>query len=224
MATLADILDQLEAFYGRPPRPALRDPYLMILHRLSGYPQSDANCDRGYAALKAGIGTAPDAIFDAPQAQLAAALRAGGIVPERRAERLREVAARVRRDFGGTLKPLLKQPVKAAMKVLQSFPTLGSAGAEKILLFNGIPVAAVPSNCPHVPLRLDFGSGGSHWAAGYKSAQTAIQRALPGDAAGQLRAYLLFKRHGQELCKANRPRCAACPVRAACRYYASSRV
>jgi len=57
MATLAAILDGLEAFYGRPPRPALRDPYLLILHRLSGYPQSDTHRDRGYAALRAEFGT-----------------------------------------------------------------------------------------------------------------------------------------------------------------------
>jgi len=221
-AILAAILDELEGFYGRPPRPALRDPFRMVLHRLSGYPQSDRNCDRGYAALRRQFGTAPAALLAANPSTLAQALRAGGIVPELRAERIRAAAARLQQEFGGTLKPVLKLPLKAALKILQSFPTLGAAGAEKILLYNGLPVAAVPSNCIHVPLRLGLGTGGSNWAAGYKAAQAAIRAALPDDAPGQLRAYLLLKRHGAQLCKANRPLCPACPLRSACAYYAAT--
>jgi len=34
------------------------------------------------------------------------------------------------------------------------------------------------------------------------------------------RAYLLLKRHGQELCKRTNPKCAACPLNSRCAYSA----
>jgi endonuclease III len=39
----------------------------------------------------------------------------------------------------------------------------------------------------------------------------------------ELRAYLLIKRHGQELCKASRPKCEQCPVTSDCNYFRSQR-
>jgi endonuclease-3 len=220
----ARVLDRLEKFYGKPKPPKLTDAYEMVLHRNAGYPQSDVNCDKGFAALKKAIGLAPEKILSAPAGKLRDALRAGGIVPELRAQRLREIAARVETEFGGNLDAVLKRPVAQAKKALRKFPTLGEAGAEKILLFTGTaPVAAVPSNCIHVPLRLKFGRENKNWAASYKSAQEAIRAELPETCEAQLRAYLLFKQHGQTRCKTARPKCEECPVTDECEYYARTR-
>jgi endonuclease III len=221
---IARVLDRLEKFYGKPKPPRLTDAYEMVLHRNSGYPQSDTNCDKGFAALKKEIGLKPADILAAPVEKLRQALRAGGIVPELRAERLRQIAARVETEFGGDLDAALKRPVAEAKKALRKFPTLGEAGAEKILLFTGTAaVAAVPSNCIHVPLRLRFGRESKNWAASYKLAQEAIRTELPETCAAQLRAYLLFKEHGQTLCKSARPKCEECPVTDECEYFAKAR-
>jgi endonuclease III len=218
------VLDRLEKFYGKPKAPKLTDAYNMVLHRNAGYPQSDMNCDRGFAALKKEIGLAPEKILAAPVEELREALRAGGIVPELRTQRMREIAARVETEFGGNLDAVLKRPVAEAKKALRKFPTLGEAGAEKILLFTGTAaVAAVPSNCIHVPLRLGFGRESKNWAASYKSAQEAIRAELPETCEAQLRAYLLFKQHGQTLCKSARPKCEECPVTDECLYFAKVR-
>jgi endonuclease-3 len=221
---MARVLERLEKFYGKPRAPRPTDAYEMVLHRICGYPQSDVNCDKGFAALKKKIGFAPAEILAAPVAKLREALRAGGIVPELRAERLREIAARVETEFGGNLNAVLKRPVAEAKKALRKFPTLGEAGAEKILLYTKTaPVAAVPSNCIHVPLRLGFGREYKNWAASYKSAQEAIRAELPETCEAQLRAYLLFKQHGQTLCKSARPKCEECPVTDECGYFAKAR-
>jgi hypothetical protein len=37
-----------------------------------------------------------------------------------------------------------------------------------------------------------------------------------------IRAHQLLRRHGQELCRRSRPRCAACPLTAQCAYYAGT--
>jgi endonuclease-3 len=221
---MARVLDRLEKFYGQPKAPKIMDAYEMVLHRLSGYPQSDANCDKGFTALKKEVGLKPADILNAPVEKLRVAMRAGGIVPELRAQRLREIAARVETEFGGDLSAALKRPVAEAKKALRKFPTLGEAGAEKILLFTKTAaVAAVPSNCIHVPLRLGFGRESKNWAASYKSAQEAIRAELPETCETQLRAYLLFKQHGQTLCKSARPKCDECPLTDGCSYFAQAR-
>lgn len=221
---MARVLDRLEKFYGIPKAPKRTDAYEMVLHRNCGYPQSDVNCDKGFAALKKEIGLSPREILDAPVAKLREVMRLGGIVPELRAQRLREIAARVETEFGGDLRAVLKRPVAEAKKALRKFPTLGEAGAEKILLFTKTAaVAAVPSNCIHVPLRLGFGRESKNWAASYKSAQEAIRAELPETCEAQLRAYLLFKQHGQTLCKSAQPKCEECPVTDECEYFAKMR-
>jgi endonuclease-3 len=218
------VLDRLEKFYGKPRPPKPTNPYEMVLHRNCGYPQSDVNCNKGFQALRENIGSQPSEILGAPIEKLRTAMRAGGIVPELRAQRLREIAARVESEFGGTLRAVLKRPLAEAKKALRKFPTLGESGADKILLFTKTaPVAAVPSNCIHVPLRLGFGRESKNWAASYKSAQEAIGEGLPNTCGAQIRAYLLFKEHGQTLCKGARPRCEECPVTDECRYFAATR-
>lgn len=218
------VLDRLQKFYGKPKAPKITDAYEMVLHRNCGYPQSDANCDKGFAALKKEIGLSPQRILGAPVEKLREVMRLGGIVPELRAQRLREIAARVETEFEGNLQAVLKRPVAEAKKALRKFPTLGEAGAEKILLFTKTAaVGAVPSNCIHVPLRLGFGRESKNWAASYKSAQEAIRAELPETCEAQLRAYLLLKQHGQTLCKSGRPKCEECPVTDECGYFAKAR-
>jgi len=219
-AGLAKILDRLEKHYGKLKPLPPQDPYEMVIYANCGYPANDSTCAKGFDALKKRVGVRPQEILAAPDQELAAILRLGGIVPELRAVRLKEIAARVERKFAGDLAAVLRGPLAEARKALKEFPTIGDPGAEKILLFTKTaPVAAVPSNCVHVPLRLGFGTAYKTYAKDYRSAQDAIRAALPEACDAQLRAYLLLQRHGQELCKRSRPKCELCPVTAACRFF-----
>jgi endonuclease III len=222
---LARILDRLEKAYGKQKPTEPDDAYELVLHRLAGYPQSDANCAKGFAALKSRIGLKPADILQASDADLRNALREGGIVPELRARRLKEIAASVEREYGGDLGAVLKRPLAEAKKALKKFPTIGDSGAEKILLFTRTaPVAALPSNCLDVPLRLGYGRASKNWALSYREAQEAIRAELPEDCDAQIRAYLLLKRHGQEVCRRRRPLCEQCCVSDECRYFQSTRI
>ena len=217
---LARILDALEKRYGKPKPPHPTDPYEMVVYAQCGYPASDAACRKGFEPLKKEIGLQPDELLAAPEAKLAEIMRLGGIVPELRAQRLKEVAALVKHVFGGNLRAAMKKPLPEVRKILKQFPTIGDPGADKIILFsNTAPLAAVPSNCVHVPTRLGFGDEKKNYAATYKSAQEAIRAELPPERASLLRAYLLLKHHGQETCKTNRPRCEECVVSAECVYF-----
>jgi endonuclease III len=220
LSKLGKILDILAKFYGEPKPPSPTDAYEMILYTNCGYPATDASCTKAFAALKKEVGLRPDDILAASDAKLAQIARLGGIVPELRATRLKEIADMVKTDFNGDLAAVLKGPVRGARKALKRFPCIGDPSADKILLFTKtLPIAAAPSNCPHVPHRLGFGEEKKNYAAGYRSAQEAIQAELPEDCDALIRAYLLLKTHGQELCKRSRPLCERCPVSSQCDYF-----
>jgi endonuclease III len=221
---LAQILDRLEVHYGKLEPIGPTDPYGLVLFLNCGYPASDENCVEGFSALRAAVGISVQEILDAPQSRLAKCLKRGGIFPELRAKRLKQIATIVQQDFGGDLRVILKQLVPDAKKVLKRFPTIGDPGAERILLFSGAAaLPAVPANCLQVPLRLGFGTEAKSFGASYRSVQQALAAELPAQCAGIVRAYLLFRRHAQELCKRVTPSCSQCPVTTLCNYTGARR-
>jgi endonuclease III len=225
------VLNRMEQLYGPQKAAGPRDPYEMILFVNCGYPATDASCSKGFEALKREVGLKPDEILAAPKAKLAKLMRLGGIVAELRAKRLKDIARMVQTEFAGDLRVALKtrmqeekkEPgsgIRAAKKELQNFPVIGEPGAEKILLFSKLaPVAAVPSAAVGVPMRIYFGGDGKNYAADYRRAREALSADLPETFPTRQRAYLLLKKHGQEICKRTRPKCEVCPVTGQCAYF-----
>jgi endonuclease-3 len=145
------------------------------------------------------------------------------MVPALRARRLQEIASRIQKEFGGDLRRGLMGPLPQARKALKKFPNIADPGADRILLFSGVaPAAAVPSNCPHVLVRIQRGLERENYGVNYREAQQTIANEVAENVSARARAYLLLKRHGQELCKRTRPKCDICPVSSSCAYYAGS--
>jgi len=220
--SILDVLDRLEKFYG-PQEPSFpTEPYDFLVWWYCGYPASDAACSKGWANLTREVGIEPEKLLKAKPAKLAAALKAGGMVPELRAERLKEVAMRVQDEFGGDLRAALVGPIPQARKLLKSFHSIADPGADRILLFAGIsPIAAVPSNCVHVLDRILHSSESKNYSAAYREAQRVLAAELPEKFDARTRAYLLLKTHGQETCKRTNPKCEACPVNSRCAFFAA---
>jgi endonuclease III len=216
----AELLDRLEAFHGAQEAHWPVDPYEFIVWWHCGYPQSEERCARGWQALKAEVGIEPSEILHAGEARLAAALKAGGMVPELRAMRLQQIAQRVLNELNGDLRGALAVHVPDARRILKRFHGIADPGADRILLFaRAAPVAAVPSNCPHVLVRIVQGAERENYGVTYREAQEIIEAEVPRDFHARERAYLLLKTHGQQICKA-KPLCDRCPVRSACSYAA----
>jgi endonuclease III related protein len=225
-----EILEALEQTYGPQQAAGPTDPYEMIVYLNCGYPATDASCSKAFDALKQEVGLSPKEILAAPKARLSKLLRLGGIVPELRAARLKEIARKVKVEYGGDLKAALKkwtqeekkQPgkgIRGAKKVLQEFPVVGEPSAEKILLFSKLaPVVAVPSAFVEVPARLWFGKAGKNYAADYRAARDILSAGLAETFAARQRAYLLLKKHGQQTCKRSNPKCELCPLTGQCAY------
>jgi endonuclease-3 len=221
---VSKILDRLESRYGSQKPCWPTEPYEFLIWWHCGYPASDAACARGWESLKERIGIEPQQILRASTGQLASALRPGGMVPELRAVRLMEIAARVRDQFRGDLRSALVGPVKDVRKSLKSFPGVADPGADRILLFGGIaPVAAVPSNCPHVLVRIQHGQERENYGVTYQEAQQAILTDVAENFEARARAYLLVKKHGQDVCKRAKPRCDQCVMNATCAFFSGKR-
>jgi endonuclease-3 len=220
---IPELLRRLEFTYGKQRVSWPTDPYLFLVWWHCGYPASDKACAKGWQSLKREVGVDPDPILAASNANLARALRPGGMVPELRAMRLKEIAARVKDEFAGDLRSALVGPLVEVRKLLKKFPNIADPGTDRILLFAGIaPVAAIPSNGPHVLVRIQQGLERESYALTYREAQRAIMAEVPEEFGARTRAYLLLKRHGQELCKRTRPKCSACPISNSCAYYAGN--
>jgi len=221
--SVLDVLNRLEKFYGSQEPGFPVDPYEFLVWWYCGYPASDAACDKGWKNLKQQVGIGPHQLLAASPAKIAAALKAGGMVPELRAQRLKELAMRVKDEFGGDLRAALVGPIAKARKILKSFHSIADPGADRILLFAGIvPIAAVPSNCVHAPARILQGPEGENYSAAYREAQRAIAAEVPEKFDARMRAYLLLKTHGQQTCKRTNPKCEECPVKSKCAFIAKS--
>jgi endonuclease III len=218
--TLTGLLDDLESFYGTQQTSWPTDPYLFLVWWHCGYPASDVTCEKGWAALLKSVGTAPEKLLAASPEKLAAALKAGGMVPELRALRLKEIAMRVKDQLGGDLGSALSGPLDQAQRELRKFPNIAGPGADRILLFAHIaPIAAVPSNCPHVLVRILLGRERENYGVIYREARNEIESQTPATFAARTRAYLLLKHHGQVTCKRTNPKCDECPVNTKCAFF-----
>ena len=229
-ANVNEVLRVLEKLYGPQKLAGPTDPYEMILFLNSAYPAADAKCAKGFEILKHETGLSPGKILAASKAKLAKLLRPTGMFPDQRVDRLKDIARRVKKGAGDDLKAALKKSIpkdmgpggkglRAAKKLLQEFPVVGEPSAEKILLFATLaPVAAVPSAMLHVPMRIWFGGEGKNYAADYRQARELLNDALPEEYEPRRRAYLLLKKHGQEICKRSKPKCELCPLASHCAY------
>jgi endonuclease III len=221
---ITDLLNSLQSFYGPLDPVAPTDPYEFLIWWHCGYPASEERCAKGLNSLTRVTGIAPKQLSVASTAKLVAALKAGGMVPALRESRLKEIAARVQREYASDLRTALSRlPVAQARKALKAFPGIGNPGADRILLFSRLaPVAAVPSSCPHVLVRVLHGAEGDKYAAIYAAAQRAVET-LPANFDARIRAYLLIARHAHELCKRSKPLCGRCPLESQCAFASRSR-
>ncbi len=220
MLPLARLLDSLEAFHGPQLPEWPTDPYQFLIWWHCGYPASDAACAKGWASLTSRFQPDPETLLTASTKELSETLKPGGMVPELRATRLKEIAERVQKEFGGDLSDALRRmPIAKARTALKKFPGIADPGADRILLFAGIaPLPAVPSNCPHVLLRIKLGYEPEKYAETYSEARKMIADGVAEKPDARCRAYLLLRRHGQEICKRTNPKCAVCPVAASCAF------
>jgi len=217
---LDKIISQLAARYGEPQPPITTNPFELILFENVAYLVSDDRRAEAFKTLRKHAGTKPHEILAASHENILQATKLGGMRPEERVSRLKEIALIAMNEFGGDLKQVLKLPLPKAKQALRRFPSIGEPGAEKILLFaRAYPVLALDSNGLRVLVRLGFGEEKKNYTATYRAVQEAIKDQLKDDYDWLIGAHILLRQHGKELCKTNAPLCEKCPVRKSCAYF-----
>src|SRR5258707_5935632 len=221
---LQKIVAQLAAHYGKPKPPSTDDPFELLLLENVAYLVTDERREEAFNLLRKHAGTRPHKILAASHEQMLQATKLGGMHHEQRVNRLREIALIAMNEFGGDLRQALQLPLPKAKQALRKFPSIGEPSAEKILLFTRTyPVLALDSNGLRVLLRLGFGEEKKNYAATYRAVQETIKGQLREDFDWLIKAHVLLRQHGKQLCKTNVPLCEKCPVRLNCSYFKSAR-
>src|SRR5438552_14696909 len=217
---LPKIVSQLAAHYGQPEPPITTDPFELILLENLAYLVRDERRAEAFKTLRKHAGTKPHEILAASHDDILRATRLGGMHPEQRVARLKEIALIALNEFGGDLKQVLKLPLPKAKQALRKFPSIGEPSAEKILMFTrAYPILGLDSNGLRVLVRLGFGEEKKNYSATYRSVQEVIKDQLKEDYDWLVNAHVLLRQHGKELCKTNRPLCEKCPVNKSCAYF-----
>jgi endonuclease III len=218
--SLAAVIKSLQKFYGQPKPPKIKDPLELMLWENVAYLVDDEKRGKAFALLKKKVGTRAPQILKASNAQLEEATRLGGMLPEVRAQRLRQIAELAHWVFKDDLKSVLKKPLAEAKKALKRFPSIGDPGAEKILMLTrSYPVLALESNGLRVLLRLGFAEEKKSYSASYRGVQEALKPQLLSNFDNVIAAHQLLRQHGQELCKRSQPLCEGCPLQQQCDYF-----
>lgn len=214
---LAEAIAVLAKMYGRPRRPARADPFEIVLRESCAYLVDDARRAEVFARLRTKVGLTPRAILGAPEPALLDVVAGAGMRPADRAARLKACAA-VAEEIGmARLRKAVRTDPVAARKLIKKFPGFADPGADRILLYNGSMVTLAPdSNALRVLVRLGFSKVEKDYGRMYRNAAAAVAGDLPTDFRWLVAARELLRRHGQELCKRNGPRCEVCPLSGRC--------
>jgi endonuclease III len=221
MSRFRQLIALLGREYGDVKAPPAKGPFELILWENACYLLPDERRLAVFERLRQKVGLNAAAIQDAPDEVLLPLAKMGGMRPETRVFRWRQIAQITVGQFEGNLDSILEKPYLEARKALNQFPSIGIPGAEKILLFCGISSGLpLESNGLRVLERVGWGRPQKSYEATYRSVQDALRPELPKSAGTLARAHLLLREHGKVLCKTNAPSCHECPAEKICQYAA----
>ncbi len=143
MQPFSKTIARLKQHYGEPEIPAAKTPFELVIWENACYLLSDERRLEVFESLRRKVGLNAAAILKAPDEVLLPLAKRGGMLPETRVFRWREIARITQTQFAGDLSSILAMPYAKAKKALKQFPTIGDPGAEKVTVVvrSGIGVA-----------------------------------------------------------------------------------
>jgi endonuclease III len=224
MLTFSQTISRLKLQYGQPEPPAAQGPFALVMWENACYLLPDQRRREVFEALQQQVGMNAAAIARAPDSILLPLATRGGMRPEVRVFRWREIARITLDQFNGDLNAILKRPYAEAKKALKQFPNIGDPGADKILLFCGMATGLpLESNGLRVLVRIGWARLQKNYGTMYRDVQQNIAPALPRDAKALQEAFLLLREHGRVTCKEKSPQCQQCPLAKACDHACQTR-
>jgi endonuclease III len=188
-------------------------PFEVLVSTILSQSTTVANERRGMKGLLDAFGSVtPEVLAQADERAIAKAIWHAGLARQK-APRIREVARRIRSEWGGDMSRVLLGPVEEARAALTSLPGIGPKTADVVL--------AMAANRPVFPVDTHIARIAGRWKIGRGKSYEDIRRALEAwTPPGKRKAWhLALIAHGREVCKAQRPRCDVCPVSRDCDWY-----
>ncbi|MEO8452835.1 MAG: hypothetical protein ABI647_23805 [Gemmatimonadota bacterium] len=217
MPVLRAIISELRARHGAPTIRAEKDPWQIIARDNVMYLVDDERRDAAYRDLLKRVGKKPADVLAARRDLLLEVCGGTSGFAVQCADKLRIAAELAEGEFDGDLRGALALPPNEAKRALMRFPGVGEPGAEKIMLFTRThPYLALDSNGLRVLRRLGFGEVKKSYTAIYRAVQADAERTIDDDCDARMEAYVLLRRHGQEVCRRTRANRDECPVRTQC--------
>lgn len=207
------VYEALRAFYGEPERKPLQDPLSELIQTILSQNTADVNSDRAFASLAARFDGDWERVRTAPVAEVADSIRIGGLA-EVKAPRIQSILNGIAERVGELDLSFLRElPLEEGRAFLRSLGGVGPKTAACVLLFAcGKPALPVDTHVHRVSQRLGLVPA----KATAEQAHVLLEKVVPPDLVYSF--HMLLIHHGRQLCKAQRPRCAACPVLARCPY------
>jgi endonuclease-3 len=216
-AKIRPVYERLADTYGRLTLAPGRDPLDELVLTILSQSTTDTNSGRAYERLRAAYPTWEE-VLDASEREIYEAIRPAGLgklKAPRIQNTLREV---VRRRGELSLDFLDRLPLDEGKRWLTSLDGIGPKTAACVLLFAlGKPALPVDTHVYRVAKRL----GLIGHAVNADKAHAQLEAALDPDMIYTFHIDMI--RHGRQICHAQRPACAACPLRDLCDYYAGLR-
>ena len=208
--TVVEAIRLLTAEYGPFPEEPRLDPIHELTFTILSQHTSDINSERAFRSLMQRFGTL-EAVAAAPVDAIEAAISVGGLAKVK-APRIKEVLTRVLELNGSLDLSFLRElPLAEAKAWLRQLPGIGPKSAGIILSFSlGMPAMAIDTHIYRVCQRL--GVIGPKVSA--DKAHDLLEAAVAPEQVYPFHAS--FINHGRQVCKAQRPRCAACIVAYGC--------
>ncbi len=208
--TPAEIIELLDARYGRAPQQLSNEPVFELVLTLLSQHTSDHNSGQAMHRLLERFPTW-DAILAARVSEVEDAIRPGGLAPTK-SKRLQELLAEVKeRRPGWDLALLRDLPLDDAKRWLTSLPGVGPKTAACVLLFSlGRPALPVDTHVERVAKRL--GLVPPKMPA--DRAHAHLEETLEPDEVYAFHVDLI--QHGRRTCHARRPLCDECVLEPRC--------
>ncbi len=200
--------DEQGRFIPKPVLPVIDEVVATVLSQHT----SDTNSGRAFARLKA-VFPGWEQVADAPTADVADAIRCGGIA-DQKARRIQQILAAIEEREGRiSLDRLHDLEDAAAETYLESLPGVGPKTAACVLTFAlGRPAFPIDTHVHRVATRLG-------WLPAKTPADKAHRLLTPRVPAGiRYDLHVALVTHGRTVCRAQRPRCDRCVVRDLCAF------
>jgi endonuclease-3 len=209
---------RLLTHYGEPEWAVRFTPLEELIGTILSQHTSDINSERAFQALTKSYATW-EAVRDAPLDALVETIRCGGLAVVK-AQRIQSVLRALTDDDGCVRLPDPRQMTREDATVsLTRLPGVGRKTAACVLLFGShVPAIPVDTHVHRVALRLGLVAP----RTGPDATEDALESAL--DPQHYYAFHVNMIRLGREICKAPRPRCEMCPLRARCQSVVQFRV